>query len=331
MSEKLIVIGDVHGCVEELKILLHQLPLDHNTTLLFLGDYVDRGPDSKGVIDTVLNVSELYKVIALKGNHEWMFEEYLKNPTDPVASSNFILNGGSPTLASYSADGVRYEIPKAHSEFLQSLLICYSTERHFFVHAGVPPGFDFTLPVDDKTRHQMLWIRSVFLDSKEPREKIVVHGHTPVKEPEILPNRINLDTGCVFGRSLTALDITNNKFYSVQRNQSADPKHLTSTFRGRTRAVRFEGEVSVEVRQGNEFFHFKTVNFNEFGMLISPATGPSANSLVFQIGQNVDGLIKTGGDTTFKFSGPVMRADSFKGTTSYGIKFDSLVNLKDSA
>lgn len=326
-AAKTIAIGDVHGCAEELKILLHQLPLDHDTTLIFLGDYVDRGPDSKGVIDTVLNVSELYKVIALKGNHEWMFEEYLRKPKDPIASSNFILNGGSATLASYSDDGMKYVIPSAHRAFLDSLLIYHSTEKYFYVHAGVPPGFGFTEPVDQKTQHQMLWIRSSFLDCEEPWAKIVVHGHTPVKAPEVLPYRINLDTGCCFGRSLTAYDVTNKKLYSVNRNQAADPKFLTHTFGGRTRAQRFEGEISVEVRQGYEAFAFRTVNFNEFGMLIYPEA--TNVQLTFTVGQIVSGLIMTGGDTTFEFRGPVMRAETKDGIPQYGIKFENLQNLKD--
>ncbi len=327
MSEKLIVIGDIHGCSEELKILLHQLPLDHNSTLLFLGDYVDRGPDSKGVIDTVLNVSELYKVIALRGNHEWMFEEYLRNPRDAVASSNFILNGGSSTLASYSEDGVKFTVPKTHLVFLDKLLHFHTTEKYFFVHAGIPPDFDFNPEPDSKTLHQMLWIRSVFLDSKVKWPKIVVHGHTPMSKPEVLPNRINLDTGCVFGRSLTAYDLTNEKFYSVARNQAADPKYLVHSFGGRTRAQRFEGEVSVEVREGSAIHSFKTVNFNEFGMLISPAG--EGTKPVFKVGQEISGLIKTGGDTAFEFRGTVMRSDNLAGVQTYGLKFESLQNLKE--
>src|SRR5438046_1705083 len=117
-APKLVVIGDVHGCAEELKALIHKLPLDQSTTILFLGDYVDRGPDAKSVIDTVLNLSEIYSVIPLMGNHEWLMQQYLDSPNDPVASGNFILNGGSATLASYSKDGATYDIPAAHRKFL---------------------------------------------------------------------------------------------------------------------------------------------------------------------------------------------------------------------
>lgn len=328
MTEKVIVIGDVHGCAEELKILLHQLPLDQDTTLVFLGDYVDRGPDSKGVIDTVLNVSELYKVIALKGNHEWLFEEYLKKPNDAVAAGNFILNGGSATLASYSVDGSTFTVPNEHRAFLDGLQTFYATERHFFVHAGIPPGFDFAKEVDPKTAHQMLWIRSTFLDSKVQWPKIVVHGHTPVKVPEVLPNRINLDTGCVFGRSLTALDISNHKFYSVKRNQKADRRFLTvASFNGIPRAQRFEGEFSVELHWEDKYLLFKSVNFNEFGMLIRCV--PGSPVLPLFVGRSISGTINTGNGIVFDFKGSVMRVDSANDTPMYGIKFDELLNTKE--
>lgn len=332
MAGNFYVIGDVHGCAEELKILLHQLPLDQESTLLFLGDYVDRGPNSRGVIDTVLNISELYKVIALKGNHEWLLEQYLKNPADPAASSNFILNGGSSTLASYSSDGTTYEIPGTHLAFLKSLRYFYTTDTHFFVHAGVPPGYDFFAPnsstVDPKTAHQMMWIRSTFLECKEKWPKLVVHGHTPVDKPEVLPNRINLDTGCVFGRRLTAMNVTNGKFYSVARDQESDPKFLTSVFEGRPRAHRFVGEIPVEVAHGSGApFHFKTVNFNEFGLLIFHA--PKCPVLPLRVGQKVSGRILPGAGDVFEFSGAVTRVDTSSANLLYAVKFDKLVNQKE--
>ena len=324
----LFVIGDVHGCAAELRALLHKLPLDKDSVLLFLGDYVDRGPDSKGVIDTVLDISSLYRVIALKGNHEWLFEQYLKNPADPLASSNFILNGGSATLASYSEDGVSYEVPERHKQFLASLELCHSTEKHFFVHAGIPPGFDFAAPIDTKTAHHMLWIRSTFLESKVPWPKVIVHGHTPVKEPEVLPHRINLDTGCVFGRSLTAMNMSTGDIYSVKRNQAADPKFLLhDPGSGKPRAQRYEGEVSVEVIEGKNAFYFRTVNFNEFGFLISPV--PDKQILALEVGDKVEGLIKPGGDVVFRFQGTVMRVNAAAGALSYGVHFESLENLKE--
>lgn len=327
------MIGDVHGCADELRILLHQLPLDQDSTLLFLGDYVDRGPDSKGVIDTVLDVSELYRVIALKGNHEWLFENYLSHPLDPTASGNFILNGGSSTLASYSKDGTTYEVPSSHMAFLKGLQHFYATDSHFFVHAGIPPDYDFSAqngaPVDAKTAHQMLWIRSVFLDSKVKWPKLVVHGHTPVNEPEVLPNRINLDTGCVFGRRLTAWNAADGKFYSVSRNQAADPKFLTFTFEGRARAQRFAGEIPVELELPNGPAYFRTVNFNEFGLLIFPAPGALAPPLA--VGQSVSGQIKPDANSVFVFQGSVTRTEIKDGRPLYAVKLDSVRNAKEPA
>lgn len=323
----LFVIGDVHGCAEELRILLHKLPLDKDSTLLFLGDYVDRGPDSKGVIDIVLDISQLYKVITLKGNHEWLFEQYLKNPADPLSSSNFILNGGSATLASYSEDGVSYVIPEKHKAFLAGLSLSHSTDKHFFVHAGIPPGFDFDAKPDEKTAHHMLWIRSVFLDFPGPWPKVIVHGHTPVKEPEVLPHRINLDTGCVFGRTLTAMNMSTGEIFAVKRNQVADKKFLLNATTGKPRAQRYEGEISVDVREGFNVFPFKTVNFNEFGLLISPIPGKPI--LALEVGDKVSGQIRPGGDVVFEFHGVVMRVNAAAGSLSYGIQFESLENLKE--
>ena len=323
----LFAIGDVHGCAEELRILVHKLPLDKDSTLLFLGDYVDRGPDSKGVIDTVLDLSQLYKVITLKGNHEWLFEQYLKNPADPLASSNFILNGGSATLASYSSDGISYDVPEKHRKFLAGLVLCHSTEKHFFVHAGLPPGFDFDAKIDSKTAHHMLWIRSSFLENPTPWPKVIVHGHTPVKDVEILPHRINLDTGCVFGRALPAMNMSTGELYSVKRNQVADRKFLMNDSAGKPRAQRYEGEISVEVREGENSFAFKTVNFNEFGLLISPV--PGKQILALEVGDPVEGQIMPGGDVVFAFRGVVMRVNVSAGSLSYGIQFESLENLKE--
>lgn len=325
---KIFAIGDVHGCAEELQALIHKLPLDQDSTLVFLGDYVDRGPDSKGVIDTVLDLSEIYRVIALKGNHEWLMQQYLAKPGDPVASGNFILNGGSATLASYSADGVTFSIPRSHREFLDGLKLFHVTDKHFYVHAGIPPNYDFSMKPDEKTAHQFLWIRQVFLDSKQKWPRIVVHGHTPVEQPELLPNRINLDTGCVFGRRLTAMNMLTGEIYSVERNQVERSSFLTQTLRGgRARAQRFEGNVGVEILVGETGFPFRTVNYNEFGLLVTPGEG--AEMLDFQVGQSLSGLIKPGGENIFHFSATVMRKDLVAGVQHYGLRFDKLENLAE--
>ncbi len=332
-NSKLIVIGDVHGCAEELNTLVRKLPLDQDTSLLFLGDYVDRGPDSKGVIDTVLDLSELYSVIALRGNHEAMFQQFLADPNNSALAGNFILNGGSATLASYSVRGASYDIPAPHRAFLRDLKLFYATETHFFVHAGIPPDFNFAAEsgdeVDAKTAHQFLWIRNHFLKSQVRWPRLVVHGHTPVDQIELLPNRINLDTGCVYGRRLTAMHMGTGKVYSVERNQGDRPTFLTHTLRGgRERAQRFDGEVDVSLFLGNDQkpYPFRTVNFNEFGLLVF-AAGESVPPL--SLGQAVTGLIQFGDDHSFRFQGAVVRVDPQQGVLRFGIKFDELKNLQE--
>lgn len=329
-SSNIYAIGDVHGCSEELKALLRKLKLDRESTLLFLGDYVDRGPDGKGVIDTILDLSEIYNVIALQGNHEWLFTQYLANPKDAQVSSNFILNGGSSTLVSYSTDGVSFTVPGAHRNFLAGLKLFHSTSTHFYVHAGVPPGFDFsrTENLDEKTAHQLLWIRSTFLDSKAQWPKVVVHGHTPVKAAEVHPNRINLDTGCVFGGRLTAMNMNTGELIEVARQEAQEPKFLNAPFPGgQNRPQRFVGEIPVDLQWQGKLHPFRTENFNEFGLLIFAQ--PGSEHLRLEVGMKVKGLIRPDPDSVFGFEGVVMRMAESKGKTGVGIKFDRLENLKE--
>ncbi len=327
-SSKLFVIGDVHGCAAELRTLLRKLPLDQDSTLIFLGDYVDRGPDAKGVIDTILALRQIYNVIPLKGNHEWLFAQYLARPNDANATSNFVLNGGSNTLASYSDDGTTYSVPVAHLEFLAALPLYYSTDTHFFVHAGIPPDFDFSENISAKTAHQLLWIRSVFLESKVKWPKMVVHGHTPVEKAEFHPNRINLDTGCVFGRQLTAMNMATGELISVPRQPEVPARVLQSNIPGgQPRAQRFEGEIAVELVIQGSYFPFRTVNFNEFGLLVFPA--PGSEHLHFDLGDKIFGQLLPGGDSVFEFDGAIVRTDVVNGKPALGIKFERLRNLRD--
>lgn len=331
-SSNIFAIGDIHGCAEELKALLRKLPLDRNSTLLFLGDYVDRGPDAKGVIETILDLGEIYNVIALRGNHEWLFTNYLANPSDAQTASNFILNGGSSTLVSYSSDGISFKIPSSHREFLSNLRLFHTTHSHFYVHAGVPPGFDFshTENLDEKTSHQLMWIRGAFLDSKAAWPKTVVHGHTPVKVVENLPNRINLDTGCVFGGRLTAMNMSTGEIYDVPRDEAATPKSLGSTVPGgQFRPERFMGEIAVDIQFQGRVYPFRTVNFNEFGLLIFPL--PGSEQVKFDLGAKVKGLIRPNADSLFGFEGVVMRTALENGKQGFGIKFDRLENLKETS
>ncbi|MCB0378631.1 MAG: serine/threonine protein phosphatase, partial [Bdellovibrionales bacterium] len=212
-SDRWIAIGDIHGCADELESLIEQLPIDDNTHLVFLGDYVDRGPNSKKVIQMVIDLKKRCDVIALKGNHEAMMLDFLKDPSS-VSAGLFILNGGSATLASYSTGSEKFHIPDDHLEFLESLKFYHETDDYFFVHAGVP---DVPLNKIDIKKHSLdlIWIRSAFHTSTFQWDKVIVHGHTVVEQVEMLENRINLDTGCVFQGRLSALDLSDRQLYQV--------------------------------------------------------------------------------------------------------------------
>ncbi len=203
LPENILAIGDVHGCSKEFAQLVEMLPLHNGVTLVCLGDYVDRGPDSRGVIEMLMELQKHHRVVTLKGNHESMLLEFLEAPHSKHAGM-FIFNGGSSTLASYADEKGRYRIPDAHIDFLKRLRLFHETEHHFFVHAGVP---DIPLEKVDPIRQEaiLLWTRKKFLRSRYRWSKMVVHGHTRVPEVEIKPNRINLDTACAYGGKLSAM------------------------------------------------------------------------------------------------------------------------------
>jgi serine/threonine protein phosphatase 1 len=176
-----------------------------------LGDYVDRGPDSRGVIERLMRNPFPTSLVALKGNHEALFESFLDDP--PVAGQWRRL-GGLETLHSYgvsvaslmmgkdyekAAEALRAALPPAHLEFVRSLWTSLSVGKYFMCHAGVRPG----IPLERQSEEDMLWIREEFLSSRADFGKIVVHGHTPTESPEVLPNRINIDTGAFMTGRLT--------------------------------------------------------------------------------------------------------------------------------
>ncbi|MEZ4872075.1 MAG: metallophosphoesterase family protein [Bdellovibrionales bacterium] len=211
-DKKLFAIGDIHGCFEQLQLLVEQLPLDENSELVFLGDYVDRGPYSKQVIDYIIELKSKYNVTCLRGNHEQMMLDFLDNPAS-INACLFIMNGGSATLASYEVELGQYSIPDDHMIFLRNLKLYHETDQYFFVHAGVP---DIELSQIDESKHKndMLWIRESFLENDRRWEKIIVHGHTVFDTVQIEENRISLDTGCVYNQSLSAIELYSGTIYS---------------------------------------------------------------------------------------------------------------------
>jgi serine/threonine protein phosphatase 1 len=182
---------------------------------VFLGDYVDRGPDSAQTLDLLLDRSLYRETVFLKGNHEAFFLEVLR---DPGKLDDWRQFGGLQTLMSYGiqpsinpdaseqTDLIRALIevmPNDHLRFLEGLKPTFVCGDFLFVHAGVRPG----IPLKEQQEADLLWIRSEFLDSEEDFGKFIVHGHTPVREPDIRPNRINIDTGAYATGNLTLLTI----------------------------------------------------------------------------------------------------------------------------
>jgi serine/threonine protein phosphatase 1 len=194
-----LAIGDIHGCRAQLRDLLSQVSPTRNDRLVFLGDYVDRGPDSAGVIDDLLALrAHLPETVFLRGNHEEMLLDVLAGH-DPAT---FLFNGGDRTIASYRARG-EWPPPAEHRLFLEKLLPVYQDGEFIFVHAGLRPG----LPLTAQQTKDLLWIRGEFLHSDYDWGKPVVFGHTPRREPLLEDNRIGLDTGCVYGGPLTCCEL----------------------------------------------------------------------------------------------------------------------------
>jgi serine/threonine protein phosphatase 1 len=186
-------IGDVHGRFDLLSLALDEIgDLEaQDARLVMLGDYVDRGPESREVVDELMRRSSDTRVVCLRGNHEEMMLRALE---DPGAEGPWFLNGGDATLASYGG-----EVPAEHRAWLRGLPISHQSEHQVFVHGGVRPG----VPLDAQDPRDLLWIRQPFLDSGEDFGKHVVHGHTPARAPELRPNRSNLDTGAYHSGTLT--------------------------------------------------------------------------------------------------------------------------------
>jgi Calcineurin-like phosphoesterase len=218
-NKRVYVIGDIHGrsdlldkMVEEIERDLRKNPAADGLTVT-LGDYVDRGPDSRGVLDRLAGNPFPTKYIALKGNHEALFEAFLR---DPSVASQWRRLGGLETLHSYGVSvaavmiGKGFEeasralqkaVPEEHLRFLGSLTLSMSVGEYFLCHAGVRPG----TPLEHQRAEDLLWIRDEFLNSKTSFGKVVVHGHTPTAAPEVLPTRINIDTGAFATGRLTCL------------------------------------------------------------------------------------------------------------------------------
>jgi serine/threonine protein phosphatase 1 len=212
---KTFVIADIHGCHDALQRLLARInPDPGQDTLVFLGDYINRGPDSRQVIETLLLLRRTHRhVITLMGNHEQMLLAYLAGREQEL----FLTAGGIETLESYGITNyadiwTQKILPAEHLDFLHSLPACWEDEEFIYVHAALEPGVHLAC----QKLGWLLWGRSGFIDSDHDFGKRVIYGHTPRPLPRIEANKIGLDTGAVYGGALTCLILPELEFVSVK-------------------------------------------------------------------------------------------------------------------
>ena len=217
---RIYAVGDIHGRADLLIETIERIDNDRErrpvrySVEVYLGDYIDRGPDSRTVIDLLAARLVKKHAICLRGNHEDMLERFLRDPDSFDIWSQL---GALQTLASYGVvphpddsetsaslrDRLYQAFPRAHELFLQCLQPTFECGNIFFVHAGIRPG----VPFEQQELHDLIWIRGEFLDSQLDHGKLIVHGHTPVPHPDIRENRINIDTGAVWTGTLTCIAI----------------------------------------------------------------------------------------------------------------------------
>lgn len=190
-----VAIGDVHGCLQSLQALTKKLEKYSDRQFVFLGDYIDRGPDSKGVVDFLLDYREQQDCIFLRGNHEQMLLDAYYNDNLDL----WLMNGGRSTLESYGAKYNQLNIAEEHLEFYKDTRMYYDTPDFFFVHAGLSPAKTIEQSLqDDNDIQDFLWERSHLNVFETPWEKTVVFGHTPRPHPIRKNKMLGLDTGCVY-------------------------------------------------------------------------------------------------------------------------------------
>jgi serine/threonine protein phosphatase 1 len=218
-GRRVYAVGDIHGRADLLARLLARIDDDlqarptTDSVQVFLGDYIDRGPSSREVIDLLIARRRQHVATFLKGNHE---DYALKFLSDPTVLSKWKKLGGLDTMLSYGltpewradpesvhrvATALARALPDDHRRFLQGLALSFTCGDYFFAHAGVRPG----VPLQAQFQRDLFWIRDDFLLHEEDFGKIVLHGHSPAREPDIRPNRINIDTGAYATGRLTGL------------------------------------------------------------------------------------------------------------------------------
>ncbi|MGH7211380.1 MAG: metallophosphoesterase [Acetobacteraceae bacterium] len=218
-GRRVYAIGDIHGCLAQLTALHAMIEADLATRpvaaplLVHIGDYVDRGPDTAGVIERLRRGPPIAGIptVNLKGNHEQTMMEALAG--ERAAGTDWLFHGGKPAMESYGLDpdgprtAWRTAVPDAHLAFLHQLTLMHREGGYVFAHAGIRPG----IRLEEQTQDDLLRIRQPFLFTDQDLGVIVVHGHTPTKAPVIRSNRIGIDTGAVFGGKLTCLVLDDSR------------------------------------------------------------------------------------------------------------------------
>lgn len=235
---RIFVIGDIHGCYAELSLFIDHIfnseELSDKDTVVFLGDYVDRGPDSKSVIQALIDFKKHHSnAFFLRGNHELMLSELLM---EKFSLRHFLHNGGMATIRSYCneieegsphiVDMFVDTIPMDHIEFLEDLDYIVEFDKFICVHAGLNPE----LSLSDQREEDICWIRDPFINYPHNFCKTVIFGHTPWQNVFAdLPYKVGIDTGLVFGNKLTCIELREGKVYQIVRGSN---KILLSKIRG---------------------------------------------------------------------------------------------------
>lgn len=224
----LYAVGDIHGERELLEELLALLPLQEGDRLVFVGDYVDRGPDSRGVVDVLIELSSRFPCVFLIGNHESMFLDFLgwRRP-EYFAGDAFLANGGARTLASYGyfdcedPDPLSFRLPPAHEDFFRNLKLHHQEGDYLFVHAGIGRQLhgetDVAFALKQLRYEDLLWDRSI-IDLPHALGVTIVYGHTPNIDFRVRwnpPFSIGIDTGAVYGGRLTAIRLPDETLFQV--------------------------------------------------------------------------------------------------------------------
>lgn len=225
IKNRTLVISDIHGCYDEFNKLLGMVNYSSATDqLILLGDYIDRGKDSLKVLEFVRELNYKFGAITLRGNHDQMLLDWLKNPIENLY--HYMQNGGMETIKSFIPDADKQilcwdtymewanEIKIGYWEeidFLSELEYYHEDDKHIYVHAGINPNLD---DWKNTSKEDFIWIRDPFLNHKRQHDKVVIHGHTPCvylhKKPDIYfrEDKIAIDGACAYGYQLNCLEIT---------------------------------------------------------------------------------------------------------------------------